>query len=165
MAESLLPTHNAVGQFSTKQLAETAVRALEEAGFERESISLMPRSLDPDPPSEETEAVSNAGSGAIAGTVFGALVGLLLSYISLTLPNSLEVEPVRHLIGFTLIGSGFGAAAGSVIAAVTGTYVSQGVAEPERRDLREQYLVFVEGNSEDQSRARNIVEQQQGATK
>lgn len=157
--QSALPNRNPIGLFANLESAESARQALQEAGFARDRISLVPRSLDPNPPVRDTEAKNSAGPGALMGTAFGAIGGLMVGYVSLVLPNT-PIVHVSSVVALVLAGSGIGAAMGGLIGAVTGTYVHKAEAEPENYgEMAQQYLMFVEGDQETQLRAKAVIKQ------
>lgn len=155
--QSNLPNQNPVALFEDQEAAEAARQALQAAGFAAEQVSLVPRSLDPNPPVRDTEARKSAGGGAIVGSLFGAIAGFLVGYISLILPRTPIID-IGNVVGLVLAGSGVGAAMGGLIAMVTGTYVHKGEVEPQYAQMKQQFLIFVDGDADAQRRAREIMQ-------
>lgn len=145
--------------FPDRAMAEAAHHALQNAGFSVDHLSLVAQEKAPSPPVEKTEAKRSAGGGAIAGAMFGAIAGLLLSVASTATLGTAALGPISNLIGMVLAGSAIGAAGGGVIAALMGASVYQGESgldyiEPVR------YLVFAAGSTEEVARAKEVLEQQ-----
>lgn len=145
--------------FPDRTRAESAHQALQNAGFPADHLSLVVQEKTPSPPVEKTEARQSAGGGAIAGAMFGAIAGLLLSVVSTATLGTASFGPISNLIGMVLAGSAIGAAGGGAIAALMGASVYKGES---RQDYIEpaQYLIFAEGNTEEVARAKHVLEQQ-----
>jgi hypothetical protein len=118
-----------IKKFSDVQQGAAALGALQDAGFPSERLSLVPETLQPTPKLSQTEAAANAGKGAIAGTVLGAMAGFLIAALSLNDPASPSMTPLSQILSFALIASGVGAAGGAAIAAITGSFVNKKAAE------------------------------------
>jgi hypothetical protein len=147
MVQLANPRQQPIGLFGDLQTAETALNAVQEAGFSVENLSVMPQSLEPNPVIEDTEAKKSAGGGAIAGALSGAIGGLLFSYMSLNSPGTPDPQPISNAIGLVLAASGIGAAGGGLIAALSGAGVHKGAADPEYADLAHNYLVVAENTT------------------
>lgn len=157
MANIANPPQYPVGLFADRPAAEAGLRALQETGFPNEQLSLVPQSLNPNPPIEETEAVRSAAGGALAGTMLGATVGLLLGVISM----QLTPEPISmgSLIAVVLAGSGIGAAGTSLIAGLSGASVNKAEAEPEKSRMTQGYLILAAGGQSELQQAKQILQQ------
>jgi hypothetical protein len=157
MEQFVDPRQSPVGLFSNLETAETALDTLQNAGFSADHLSLVPQSLEPDPAVKDTELVESAKPGAIAGSLFGAIGGLLLSFLGSAgsgVPTGLSLE---NTIGLVLIGSGLGAVAGGLLAAMAGANVPK--AEVEHSDATHHYLILAEGTSDRISQAKEILRQ------
>jgi hypothetical protein len=125
-----------VGLFSHRSTAESAIRDLRNAGFEKERIGVaMPDRV------EQGDLLADAGGepaeGAAKGAVSGGLVGGLLGLLgSLLVPG---VGPVLAggVLASTLAGVGIGAAAGGLIGALMGLGVPEEDARHFDQRLRE----------------------------
>jgi hypothetical protein len=69
------------GKFSTKSAATATRTKLEEAGIASEKITVETEHFEPPLQLEETQAIANLKTGAIAGGTLGALIGLFISLI------------------------------------------------------------------------------------
>lgn len=122
MTSVVKPDEGLVGRFANREAAEAAMDVLQEAGFAREQFSLITQS----PTVPETKAKESGAKGAIVGSLFGALVGLTLSYLKLNVVGGLmDVDAMTNLVGMALAGSLVGAAGLGLVAAMTGVNVRQ----------------------------------------
>ena len=151
---------NPIGIFSDQQTAESALKTLEESGVSSDRMSLVPRSLDPNPAVQDTEAAYSARGGAILGTLLGATVGLLLGGIGLSPAGWAEFNSLGNLIGVVMLASGVGAAAGGIIAALAGASVHKGSAEPQSTAMSQQYLLLMNGSVDELSNAQEVLQKQ-----
>ncbi|HEY9641685.1 MAG TPA: hypothetical protein V6C57_14455 [Coleofasciculaceae cyanobacterium] len=148
-----------VATFSQEEIAENAVKVLSQSDFAADRLVLVPQSLEPI--AEETRAGGSAKGGALAGGLTGAIAGLWLGYVSLYGDTAdVIIEPVRHLVGIALAGSGIGAAGGSLLAAITGSNVIKAGVGTNYRDQIQSYAIFLQGTPEDIVRARQVLEAQ-----
>jgi len=157
-----------VGLFDTFDEARNAMQDLVEHGFQAGDISLLTNDAsgeqaaylkkDQDRLPEET-----AGLGALAGTIFGGVGGIMVGIGALTIPG---IGPVvaagsfLSILGTTALGAGVGAAAGGLIGALVG----QGIPEEDANFYAEGIrrggtLVAVSTNDEQFSRAQAILNQ------
>ncbi|AFZ28836.1 signal transduction histidine kinase (STHK), LytS [Gloeocapsa sp. PCC 7428] len=161
----------AVGTFSSRTEAESALNALRDSGFSMDKVSILAKDtnrndqvagVDVENRNQvkqrgETEAQEGAGIGATTGTVLGGVGGLLVGLEALLIPG---VGPflAGGTIATTLAGAGIGAAAGSIVGALTGL----GIPEEEAQGYSDRvsqgdYLVFVEGTAADIDRAGTVL--------
>lgn len=148
-------------KFTDVQQAADALHRLEEQGFDSERLAIVPESLQSRPPIEKTEAANNAGTGAVAGTVFGAMVGFLLASFSLSDVAAPDMAPLAQILSISLIGSGVGAAGGAAIAAITGGSVTKKAVESATKSEAENYLLVVDNTTpEEVQKAQTILQQQ-----
>jgi uncharacterized membrane protein len=147
MPQLIRPHQNSLASFSDRSSAEAAIQTLEAAGFAHDHLAIVPESLSPEPAVKETEAISNAGSGAIAGTVFGCMSGLLLGFMKVAGADVdaalTEIDPLQVFIGMTLAGAGIGAAGGGLIAALGGASVRKDAVETLAKP-EESYVIVAE---------------------
>lgn len=154
-----------VSTFLTQQAAETAEQALQAAGFSSEQITLTTQAIDPNPTIHESKARVSAGAGAVAGTLFGAIVGLLISVLGRDFPGLTPAsfnQPSGFFLGVMLLTSGFGAAAGALLGGLSGVNAPKAGSDRER--LSHKYLLAVQGSDSDILRAEGILRQQDGQT-
>jgi hypothetical protein len=103
-----------VGLYDTREAADTTVRALKEAGFDNDRISVVSQDGD-----TATNAAEGAGIGAASGGVLGGTLGLLVGLGALAIPGIGPVVAAGPL-GAALLGAGVGAASGGLLGALTG---------------------------------------------
>ena len=124
-----------IGSFDTFEDAHRATRALRDAGFASNDISLVGNNSRPrvavDDAVKVTTADDAAGvaTGAAAGGALGGAVGLAASLLGLAIPGIGPILAAGPLAA-ALAGAGAGAAAGGLL----GTLVGLGI--PEERVLR-----------------------------
>jgi hypothetical protein len=125
------------GVFATRREAQRAVDHLVDAGFSRESISVLMsdetrereiRALSPRP----SRALEGATAGGTIGGTLGAILGGLVAVGSIAIPG-IGLVAAGPIVA-ALAGAGAGGAAGTLIGALVGL----GVSETEARDIREQ---------------------------
>jgi hypothetical protein len=117
MAQVVDPASTVLEVFNNQESAQQALQVLSGAGFASEKFSIVAQ----DPTIPETEAKQSGAQGAIAGSLFGAFIGLFLSYIKDTGVNQAPtVDPISNTLGMVLAGSLVGAAGIGLMAAITG---------------------------------------------
>jgi hypothetical protein len=161
----------AVGTFSSRTEAESALNALRDSSFEMDKVSILAKDTSRDDEIAgvelqnrdqvnergNTEAQEGAGIGATTGTVLGGAGGLLIGLEALLIPG---VGPflAGGTIATTLAGAGIGAAAGGIVGALTGLGIPEEDAKAySDRVSHGDYLVFIEGTAADIDRASTIV--------
>ncbi|MBE9178410.1 hypothetical protein IQ268_07385 [Oculatella sp. LEGE 06141] len=155
----------AVGSFDSQQAAEAAQTQLQSAGFSPDHLSLTTQAIDPNPSSNQTQSGRSAGGGAIAGTLLGAMAGLLLSLAGQDFPGLTPasfMQPSGFFIGVMLLASGVGAAAGAALGGFSGLNAPASRQDPDRTRLSHKYLLAIEGTEPDVHKAEEIVRQQGG---
>ena len=153
------------GKFLTKQAAETTVTKLKEAGIKSEKIVVETENFQEPVQLEDTEAIANLKTGAIAGAVLGALIGLS---ISLTLTNFADMgfaaignfRPIHYFS--PVMGTLVGAAGMSLISGLSGASVLKANAGKHEHPETQRYLVVVEGTAAEISLTKKIIAQQGG---
>jgi uncharacterized membrane protein len=117
-------TATVIAVFDSPEQASQAVRALVDAGVDREDISLVSRNREASTTGKSTETGTKktadgttVGENIAGGAVFGGLGGLLLGLGALAIPG---VGPIVAAgpIATTLAGAGIGAAGGGIIGAI-----------------------------------------------
>ena len=116
------------GVYPNWDKAETAVTALQSAGFKNADISILVQSenvnKDALAPERHTRAPQGMALGAFSGAILGGGLGLAASLGSLMVPGIGEVLIAGPILSI-LTGMGMGGAAGSV----AGTFVGVGFPE------------------------------------
>ncbi|MDJ0596805.1 MAG: hypothetical protein QNJ72_43725 [Pleurocapsa sp. MO_226.B13] len=116
----------AVGTFPTRQDAERALTELRDAGFNMEQISAIARKpqsddiADVEVKSSGQRAKESAETGAVLGATAGGMLGLIGSLSVLAIPGVGLATEAAVLLGNALLGSGIGAASGSLVGALIG---------------------------------------------
>lgn len=142
----------AVGTFATRQDAEKALLALRDSGFNMDRISAIAKNPSRQEQLADVEVKSNtkakdgAETGAVMGATTGGMLGLIGSLSVLAIPGVGLATEAAVLLGNALLGSGLGAAGGSL----TGALIGWGIPEPEANYYDEllsrgSYVVLVEG--------------------
>lgn len=162
----------AVGVFSSRREAETALHDLSASGFNMDHVSVVTRETQHRgglAGAEVKERVGNkadegAGVGAVSGGALGGLTGLLVGLGTLAIPG---VGPIMlagaaaTAIATTLAGGAIGAASGGLL----GGLIGLGVPEKEARHYNERveqgdYLVIVDGTADEIHRAETSLKRQ-----
>jgi hypothetical protein len=151
------------GQFYDSATVKTVQRKLEEAGIAPEHITLQSETFQPRLKLKATQTFANLKSGAIAGGVLGALVGLFISlmnthFFSLGLAAFSRFQPLDYLA--PLMGGIIGASGISLISGITGASTPKSEAAPQEPSLDKRYLLIVKGTEEEIKTAHNIFSQQ-----
>ena len=156
--------NRAVGTFPTRQDAENALIELRDAGFNMDQISAIAQNpegkelADVTVKSSAERAKDGAETGAVMGATTGGILGLIGSLSVLAIPGVGVATEVAVLLGNALLGSGFGAAGGSLVGALVGW----GIPEKEAMYYSEllaagSYVVLVEGTEAEVNGAKAIL--------
>jgi hypothetical protein len=154
----------AVGTFSSRRDAESALNKLRESGFPMDKVSVIAKDAGNDEQlgganineNKSGEASEGAGVGAVTGTALGGVTGLLIGLEALLIPG---VGPflAAGTIATTLAGAGIGAAAGGLVGALANLGVSEDDAKGYNDRISQgDYLVTVEGTLDEIDRAGEI---------
>ena len=143
----------AVGTFPTREDAENALMELRDCGFNMDRISAIAQNL-PNPQtladvkvkSSSEKVKDSAETGAVMGATTGGILGLIGSLSVLAIPGIGLATEVAILLGNALLGSGFGAAGGSLLGAMLGWGIPEEQAKYYDELLSQgDYVVLVEG--------------------
>src|SRR2546426_1061427 len=115
----------AVGVFTDRKEAESAVADFHRAGFRHEQIGLARRgpeaALLDEPAGHETKAPEGGVTGAVAGGALGGVLGAVAAGL---------IPGVGPIIGLGMLAAiGGGAAAGAVTGGLVGTLIGLGIPE------------------------------------
>jgi uncharacterized membrane protein len=155
----------AIGVFSSRQDAEMALQELRDAGFNMDRVSIIARDAkgkdqisDANMNPKEEQVKGGAGAGAVAGSATGGLLGLIGGLGVLAIPGVGPAAEVGIVLANTLLGSGIGAAGGSLVGALIGWGVPEDRAHyyGDRLDQGD-YVLILEGSSEDVRTAEAIL--------
>jgi uncharacterized protein (TIGR02271 family) len=154
-----------VGLFDNFSQAESAVRDLEQAGYDRSDVSIVAnestrtsaRSGAATTTDNDTSAAEGAGTGAVIGGVTGGAAGLIASLTGLAIPGIGPVLALGPLMA-ALTGAGVGAVAGGLIGALTSAGVPESHAEYYAEGVRRGgTLVTVSARDEDAEEVMRIL--------
>ncbi len=164
----------AVGTFPTRSEAREALLELQNAGFNMDNVSAIAQITENDSVNEDIEiksvgdksnggiasqrTKSGAGTGATLGAATGGILGLVGSLSVLAIPGVGPAIEVGVLLGNALLGSGVGAAGGSIIGALIGWGIPEAEAQ-QYQDLLDwgSYVVLVEGTEAEVNGAEAIL--------
>lgn len=156
----------AAGLFYSRDEAEAAVRALRDAGYDMDRVSVIARDADKIDGHDTTEEVGNkadegAATGAVTGGALGGIGGLLVGLGALAIPG---IGPIllagaeATAIATTLAGAGIGAAAGGLIGALIGLGIPEEKAKVYNDRVKGgSFLVIVNGTAAEIARAETIM--------
>ena len=158
----------ASGLFYSRDEAEAAVRALKDAGYDMDRVSVIAKDADQIGGHDTTQEVGNkaddgAATGALTGGALGGITGLLVGLGTLAIPG---IGPIllagaeATAIATTLAGAGIGAAAGGLIGALIGL----GIPEEKAKIYNDRvkggsFLVIVNGTAAEVARAKALMQQ------
>lgn len=152
MAIASKQAQRAIGLFSTRQAAESALHRLKDAGFDMGKVSVITDHDEnlvdlEDKKSSQDQAEGGASAGAGAGAVTGGVIGLAGSLGILAIPGIGPLAEAGVLLANTLLGGGIGAASGGLIGALIGWGVPEEQAAFYNNRLvnNDEYLILVEG--------------------
>lgn len=151
------------GKFSLREKAQAAQSKLSEAGIDPQNITLETENFSSRVKLEDTEAISNLKSGAIAGAVLGAIIGLSISLLTLNFVGlglaALKNFQTIHYFA-PIMGAIVGAAGISLILGLSGASVPKDNRDSGFETIR--YLLVVKGTAEEVALGREIIAQQGG---
>ncbi len=156
----------AAGLYYSRDEAEAAVRALKDAGFDMDRVSVIAKDADKVAGEETTEEVGNkadegAAAGALTGGALGGITGLLVGLGALAIPG---IGPIllagaeATAIATTLAGAGIGAVTGGLVGALIGLGIPEEKAKIySDRVAKGSFLVMVTGSAAEIARAESIM--------
>lgn len=159
----------AVGVFSNRADAESALHELKKSGFSMDRVSIIARDGNNQDDIAGTEVKERVGdkadegakTGAVSGSVVGGLGGLLVGLGALAIPG---IGPIMlagataTTLATTLAGAGIGAVAGSLLGALIGLGIPEERAKVyDERVKRGGYLVIIDGTDAEVATAEAIL--------
>ena len=157
----------AVGVFERREDLEAVLRALKDANYDMNRVSLIARHVENVEGAEEitdrgdNEAQEGAGIGASTGTVLGGVGGLLVGLGVLAIPGIgpiLAAGAEINALASTLAGAGIGAAAGGIVGALVGLGIPEEHANMYNDRVKAgQYLLMVSGTEAELKRVESIL--------
>lgn len=151
------------GKFSHQKSAQAAQNKLSAAGIDPQNITLETENFANPVKLEDTEAIANLKTGAIAGAVLGALIGLFISliavdFVGLGLAAFKNFQTIHYFA--PIMGAIVGAVGISLILGLSGASVIKDNRDSGFESVR--YLVVVKGTGEQVALGREIIAQQGG---
>lgn len=146
----------AVGLFSSRSDAETALSELRESGFNMDKVSVVNENSDADKMQGATvndqkgdQIAEATGAGATAGGITGGTLGLIGSLGVLAIPGVGPIAEVGILLANTVLGGIIGAAGGGLVGALVGWGVPEDRAKYYNDRVYDSgdYLIMVEGDA------------------
>ncbi len=164
----LTSNKRAIGVFLNRQDAESALKALKNADFPMNQVSVVARDVSEKDEMAESESefvreqtLKGIGTGAIAGgALLGGIGGLLAGLGTLAIPGlgPIAVAGAQAALAGTFAGGFYGAGAGGIIGAVIGNGVSQEQAKVYSDRLSQgDYLVMIDGTDDQIQRAESVL--------
>lgn len=154
----------AVGTFPTREDAEDALMELRDAGFDMDKVSAIAQNpegkdiADAEVQSSAERAKDGAETGAVMGATTGGMLGLIGSLSVLAIPGVGLATEAAVLLGNALLGSGIGAAGGSLVGALIGWGIPEEQAVYYHELLSQgSYVVLVEGTEAEVNGAEAIL--------
>ncbi len=143
----------AIGAFPTRQDAENAIKELKNAGFDLDKISAIAQNHSGEKLTDEIEVKSSsarakegAETGALMGATTGSMLGLIGSLSVLAIPGVGIATQAVVLLGNALLGSGIGAAGGTLVGALIGWGIPEEQAKYYQELLSKgSYVILIEG--------------------
>ena len=160
-----IPQRRAVGTFATRQDAEIALIELRDSGFNMDRISAIAQNptdkqelADVEVKSSSERAKDAAETGAVMGATTGGVLGLIGSLSILAIPGVGLATEAAVLLGNALLGSGLGAAGGSIVGALIGWGIPEEQAKYYEELLSKgEYVILVEGSEAEVNGAEAIL--------
>ena len=163
----LTSSKRAIGVFPNHRDAESALKALKNADFPINQVSVVARDVSENDEMAESESefvreqtLEGIGTGAITGgALLGGIGGILAGLGTLAIPGlgSIAVAGAQAALAGTLAGGFYGAGTGGIIGAVIGNGVSQEQAEAYSDRLSQgDYLVMIDGTDDQIQRAESV---------
>ena len=150
------------GKFPTRQAAEKTQTQLIEVGIEPANVTLEIENFPTPIKIEDTEAIANLKSGAIAGGVLGGLIGLSISLIltrfpSIGLAAFNNFQSIHYL--FPLFGAIVGGVGMSLILGISGASILKPKSQTKITNVENspRYLLIVKGEDEQLNLAKEIM--------
>ncbi len=158
----------AVGLFSDRQSAETALTQLKDSGFDMNKVSVVNKNTDMDNmasgasgKSDGSQVAESAGESAAVGGVAGGAIGLIGSLGILAIPGVGPAAELGVLLANTVFAGALGAASGGLLGALVGWGLPEDQAQyySDRVNKSGDYLVVIEGDSTTINAAQTILQQ------
>lgn len=148
-------TTRAVGLFSDRQSAQTALTKLRDSGFDMNKISVVNKDTDTDNmqsakanADKDNQVAESAKESAAIGGATGGAIGLIGSLGVLAIPGVGPAAELGVLLANTVFAGALGAASGGLLGALVGWGLPEDQAKyySDRVNNNGDYLVIVEGD-------------------
>lgn len=136
--------------FADQTVAEGARKALVDAGFSADQITIQPEVLDPEPHVEQTQAGRSSRGAALIGGLTGGVFGALIVLVATSIPNLPTIEAYGNAFRLLvpLLGGLVGAVGAGIVGGFAGVNAPRADAHTDRETLAQRYLVIVEADRE-----------------
>ncbi|MGB7417175.1 MAG: hypothetical protein WA902_23475 [Thermosynechococcaceae cyanobacterium] len=161
---------HAIGRFETRPEAESALTNLRDSGFNMDKVSVISKGDHPSQMGgvevsdvDGHQAKEGAKAGAKAGTTIGGALGLIGGLGVLAIPGVGSIAELGVVLANTLLGSGIGAAGGTLIGALVGWGIPEDRAKYYDERLNQgDYIILVEETEPEIQRAGTALNQRGG---
>lgn len=163
-----IETTRAVGLFSDRQSAQTALTQLRDSGFDMNKISVVNKDTNTENlqstgvnADKDSQVAESAKESATVGGITGGAIGLVGSLGVLAIPGVGPVAELGVLLANTVFAGALGAAGGGLIGALVGWGLSEEEAKyySDRVNNNGNYLVIVEGDTATVNAAQTVLQQ------
>lgn len=160
-----------LGVFNDSAHAETAIKSLENKGFNPKDVSVIMKSKkEGEQLARNTGAgvAGGAAAGATTGAVVGGIAGLLIGIGAIVIPGGFLIGgPIAAALGLTGAAATTvtGAATGALAGGLIGALVKLGIPEKEARVYEERVnaggiLIAVPTNNDNEDEVREVLEEE-----
>lgn len=125
------------GLFETYNDADSAVKALQLAGYETHTMNILAKQEALEMHEDTSETAEDAGKGAGIGGVIGLIAGV----VPFAIPGIGPIIGTGSLIAGTLTGAGVGAAAGGIVGLFKSMFGDETHAEKIEGALKEGHIL------------------------
>ena len=160
-------TKRAIGLFKTRQDAESAMKKLNDSGFDMNKVSVVNKNaktgdMQGATVSDDTSQIAeSAGKSAAIGGATGGTIGLIGSLGVLAIPGVGLAAEAGILLANTLFAGTLGAASGGLLGALVGWGLSEDEAKyySDRVNDSGDYLVVVETDANSMNQAQTAFQE------
>lgn len=163
-----IQTERAIGLFSSRSQAETAMTKLRDSGFDMDKVSVVNKGAESGDMkgatvtgSKDKQVAESSADAAKVGGISGGAIGLIGSLGVLAIPGVGPVAELGILLANTVFAGALGAASGGLLGALVGWGLPEDQAQyySDRVNKSGDYLVIVEGDSSTISAAQAVLQQ------
>ena len=164
-----IETTRAIGLFSDRQSAQTAMMQLRDSGFDMNRVSVVNKNAEAAGDMQGAsvnsgdmdQVAESASDSAKIGGVTGGAIGLIGSLGVLAIPGVGPVAELGIILANTVFAGALGAASGGLLGALVGWGMSEEDAKyySDRVNNSGDYLVVVEGDANTINAAQTVLQQ------